>query len=132
MRHFQSGFTGFDSMNLTACSLAVMLSVCMALSVCAEESITNNLPPASHPINFRKVSVLEVLKIYRNVTQTHLTIAADVLQEKRTITLTATAHSPAEVAKLIQEALSKQADILITPHGGKNASVTLKKSGDQS
>lgn len=118
-------------MNLATRVLAFVLSVCMTLSILAEGSITNNSPSATHPINFRKVNVLDVLKIYGNVTRTHLTVATDVLQEKRTITLTATAHSPAEVAKLIEDALSKQADVLITSQDGKNATVTLKKSGDQ-
>ena len=116
-------------MSLIPRIFAVMLLVCVAEPALAQVSPTN--PPAiNHPINFRSVSVPQVLQIYRNVTHLRLTIAPDVLQEKRTITLAATAHSTTEVAKLLEEALLKQTGIAITHVDDQHASAQYRDKSE--
>ena len=87
------------------------------------EILASHLPAINQPINFRNVPVSQVLQIYHDVTRIQLVIATDVLQEKRTITLVAIAHSPAEIATLIESALLKQTGITITKIDGQHASV---------
>jgi len=105
----------------------VFIAVLGALTslACAQTPATN--PPAiNQAIRIRNVGISEVLQIYHNVTQLQLTIPAAVRQDKRTITIEAVAHSPAEIQKLIEQALLKQTGILITKIDDQHASVTYR------
>jgi type II secretory pathway component GspD/PulD (secretin) len=110
--------------------LLIIMLGCLTRSAFAQVAATNQ-PAINHPINFRNVRVSQVLQIYHNATQLQLAVAADVLQEKRTITLVATAHSPEEVATLIQQALLKQTGITITMIDDKHASVRYRPKPEE-
>jgi hypothetical protein len=114
-------------MNLIPRFLAIILFACAISPALAQVSNTN-VPAINHPINFRSVSVSQILQIYRNVTHLQLAVAPDVLQEKRTITLAATAHSSAEVAKFLEEALLKQTGIAITHIDDHHASAAYRNN----
>ena len=118
-------------MNLILSIFAIIVFASTTLPVLAQVSNTNPAV-ATHTINFRRISVSQVLQIYQNVTHLRLAVAPDVLQEKRTISLAATAQSTAEVAKLLEEALLKQTGIVIKHIDDKRASAAYRDQSDGS
>jgi hypothetical protein len=112
-------------MSLIQCIALIVLLDSLTGLASAQVPATN--PPAmNQAINIRNVGISDVLKIYHDVTRLQLSISSAVLQDKRTITLVGTAHSPAEIQALIEQALLKQTGISITKTDGKHASVEYR------
>jgi type II secretory pathway component GspD/PulD (secretin) len=76
-------------------------------------------------LDFKNVSVSEVLRIYQKLSGVDLVIDSHVRQMDSKITVTTTAPlTKEEVARLIEKTLLKQAGIVVTRLDDKQASVT--------
>jgi type II secretory pathway component GspD/PulD (secretin) len=76
-------------------------------------------------INFKNVSISEVLRIYQSLSGLELVIDSRAKQEHTLITVTTTAPlTKTQCIKLLEKTLLSQAAIVITPLDDKRASVT--------
>ncbi len=75
-------------------------------------------------INFVNVPADKILDVYKASAKSELIIASDVRWTTHSITLHAVAVSPEVAQRMIEQALLKQAGIVITRLDGKRVSVT--------
>jgi hypothetical protein len=96
--------------------------ICLSVLTCHPVHAQNTNKITGN-VNFMNVPVDKVLDVYKTVTKSELVIASDVRWARHGITL----HfygSPEAVPPLIEQALLKQAGIVITRLDEKRASVT--------
>jgi len=96
--------------------------VCFGVLAC-QPSFAQDTNKITTSINFVNVQPNEVLDIYKATTKQELVIASDVRLANHHITLHFSG-SAEELARLIEQALLKQAGIVITRLDDKRASVT--------
>lgn len=101
--------------------LTIAIGAAILAAFPASSQNTNNITTG---INFVHVPVDRVLDMYKQSSKSELIIASDVRQATHGITLHAVGVSPDAVPKLIEQALLKQAGIVITHLDDKRISVT--------
>jgi hypothetical protein len=105
--------------------IAPFLFIIICLSALAGETAkSQNTNRITTGINFVNVPADKVLDVYAASAKSQLIIASDVRRATHNITLQATAVSPEVARQMIEEALLKQAGIVITRLDDKQISVT--------
>jgi hypothetical protein len=99
--------------------IIILLGVLACAPVCAEN--TNKITTS---INFVNVPVDQVLDIYKASTSLELVIASNVRLATHSITLRAINVSPEAVPHLLEQALLKQAGVILSRLDEKRVSVT--------
>lgn len=100
---------------------AIAIGLCLLIGFPASSQNTNNITTR---INFVHVPVDRVLDMYKQSSKSELIIASDVRQATHSITLHAVGVSPETLQQMIEQALLKQAGIVITHLDDKRISVT--------
>ena len=104
-----------------ACSFAIMVCLGILTGYPASGQSTNKITKS---INFVHAPVDKVLDIYKESAKGELIIASNVRLANHSITLHAGGVSPEVVQQMIEQALLKQAGIVITRLDAKRISVT--------
>jgi type II secretory pathway component GspD/PulD (secretin) len=102
--------------------LAALICLCLLTGTAASAQPTNKLTTG---INFVNAPLDKVLEIYAAMSKKELVIADEVRGAKTGITLQFNG-SPEEVPHLIEQAVLKQAGVVITRLDEKRVSVTYK------
>jgi hypothetical protein len=115
--------------------LATMVCLSILTGYRASGQDTNKIPVPSlggglspkirFRLNLENASVGEILKLYKGEARCELVVASDVLRARQVITLHAAEDVSSNVAmQMIEQALLKQAGIVITRLDAKRVSVT--------